>query len=133
MMADLDDVVLVIEDHEDLREGFRIALMLDGFTVVVAANGREALAKLYAGLRPFLIVMDLMMPVMDGFEFRQAQLADADLAKIPLIAYSGVTDPRETALHLRAEAYLHKPTDVEQVAALVRQFRPKQTPSARTP
>ena len=121
------DVVLVIEDHEDIREGIRIVLMLDGYTVAVAANGREALAKLYAGLRPRLIIMDLMMPVMNGFEFRQVQLADPDLANIRLIAYSGITDPRETALQLHADAYMHKPTDMESMAALVRQFCPKDT------
>ena len=129
-MSESEGVVLVVEDHEDVREGFRISLMLDGFVVEVASNGREALAKLYAGLRPFLIIMDLMMPVMDGFEFRQAQLAYPELADIPLIAYSAVTDPRETAQHLHAAAYLHKPTDMEQVAALVRQFRPKLTDRA---
>ena len=62
---------------------------------------------------------------MNGFEFRQAQLADPDLTRIPLIAYSGVTDPSETAQHLHADAYVHKPTDMEQMAALVRQFLPE--------
>ena len=121
------DLVLVIEDHEDLREGIRIALMLNGYTVEVAVNGRDALSKLYAGLRPRLILLDLMMPVMNGFEFREAQLADRDLASIPLIVYSGVTDPMDTAQQLHADAYMHKPTDVEQMAALARQFCPKST------
>lgn len=120
-------MVFVIEDHEDLREGFRIALMLAGYAVEVAVNGRDALAKLYAGLRPRLILLDLMMPVMNGFEFRQAQLADSDLASIPVIVYSGVTDPRETAQQLHADAYVHKPTDVEQMAALARQLCPQHT------
>src|SRR6185369_1607906 len=124
-MSSTCDVVLVIEDHEDVREGIRIALGMEGYTVEVAANGREALQKLYAGVRPCLIIMDLMMPLMNGFEFRQAQLAAADFKNIPLIAYSGVTDPRETAQQLQADAYLHKPTDVEQLAALARQFCPK--------
>jgi len=121
------DVVLVIEDHEDVREGIRVSLGMEGFTVEVAANGREALQKLYAGVHPCLIIMDLMMPVMNGFEFRQAQLAAAQFRNIPLIAYSGVTDPRETAQQLRADAYLHKPSDVEQLTALARQLCPRQT------
>lgn len=127
MMSASGDVVLVIEDHEDLREGIRIALMLDGYTVEVAVNGRDALAKLYAGLRPCLILLDLMMPIMNGFEFREARLADPDLAKIPLIVYSGITDPLETAQQLHADAYVHKPTDVEQMAALARKLCPKRT------
>ena len=125
------DVVLVIEDHDDLREGIRIALALEGYAVEVAVHGGEALRKLYGGLRPSLIIMDLMMPVMNGFEFRQAQLSTPELRDIPLIAYSGVTDPGETARQLAADAYLHKPTDVEQLAALVRQYcrKPSAEPS----
>jgi CheY-like chemotaxis protein len=68
--------------------------------------------------------MDLMMPIMNGFEFREHQLADPQLRRIPLIAYSGITDPQETAQHLGAAAYLHKPVDMEQFAAIVRQFCP---------
>lgn len=118
-------VILVIDDNPDLRDGLRVALSQEGYTVETAVNGRDALSRLYGGMRPGLIIMDLMMPVMNGFEFREAQLADARLADIPLIAYSGVTDPSETAQQLRAVAYVHKPTEVGQLAALVRQFCPK--------
>ncbi len=123
---DIDcDVILVVDDNPDLRDGLRVVLVQEGYTVETASNGRDALARLYAGLKPCLIIMDLMMPVMNGFEFREAQLADPGLADIPLIAYSGVTDPRETAQQLRAVAYVHKPAEIEQLAALVRQFCPK--------
>lgn len=119
------DVILVIDDNADLRDGLRIVLEREGYTVATASNGRDALNRLYSGVEPCLIIMDLMMPVMNGFEFREAQLADARLAKIPLIAYSGVTDPLQTAQQLHAVAYVHKPAEVEQLAALVRQFCPK--------
>ena len=82
------DVILVVDDNPDLRDGLRLALSEEGYTVETAINGRDALSRLYAGLKPCLIIMDLMMPVMNGFEFREAQLADARLADIPLIAYS---------------------------------------------
>jgi len=123
------DVILVVDDNPDLRDGLRLALSEEGYTVETAINGRDALSRLYAGLKPCLIIMDLMMPVMNGFEFREAQLADARLADIPLIAYSGVTDPRETAQQLRAVAYVHKPKEVGELTALVRQFCPKDGPS----
>ncbi len=119
------DAILVVDDHTDIRDGLQIILGAEGYQVVTAANGREALRELYGGLRPCVIIMDLMMPVMNGFEFREAQLADPILADIPLIAYSGVTDPRETAQQLRAAAYVHKPVAIEDLAALVRQFCPR--------
>jgi CheY-like chemotaxis protein len=113
---------MVVDDYLDVREGIAVALELTGYTVVTASNGFDALSKLHAGLRPRLIILDMMMPVMNGFEFREAQLADPELAKIPLIAYSAVTDPSETARHLRADAYMYKPTEMAQVTALVAQF-----------
>ena len=124
-MAPECDVILIIDDNPDLREGLRVVLGQEGYKVATAINGRDALNRLYTGLKPCLIIMDLMMPVMNGFEFREVQLADAQLAEIPLIAYSGVTDPRETAQQLRATAYVHKPAEVEQLAAMVRQFCPR--------
>jgi len=120
----VDDTVLLIDDHPDLRDGLEILLGLEGYAVETAANGRDALMKLYLGLRPCLIVMDLMMPVMNGFEFRQMQLADDRLADIPIVAYSGITDPAANR-QLRAAAYLHKPSDPEQLAAIVRQLCPR--------
>jgi len=120
------DLILVIDDYADIREGIAVALGLEGYDVVTASNGLEALTKLHSGLQPCLIVLDLMMPVMNGFEFRQAQLADPGLAKIPLIAYSAVTNPFETAQHLRADAYLYKPTEMAEMTALVGRFCQRQ-------
>ncbi len=113
---------MVVDDYPDIREGIAVALELAWYTVVTASNGFDALMKLHRGLRPCLIILDMMMPVMNGFEFREAQMEDADLAKIPLIAYSAVTDPNETARHLRADAYVYKPSEMAQITGLVGQF-----------
>ena len=121
-MATLDRPVLVVEDHEDTRDAFQLMLERNGYAVVTAPNGRDALDKLQGGLRPCVILMDLMMPVMTGFEFREEQLRDPELADIPLIAYSAVTDPLRNARHLRANAYLSKPAEVGHVLALVNQL-----------
>lgn len=93
-----------------------------GYTVVTAANGREALVILFAGLRPQVIVMDMVMPVMNGFEFRQEQLRYPDLASIPFVARSAVIDVANRAQHLHAAAYLRKPGDPEELLRLIRQF-----------
>jgi len=114
--------VFVIDDNVDIRDGLSIVLMAEGYAVETAANGREALNKLYRGLQPCIILMDLMMPVMNGFEFRQEQLANPVFASIPLIAYSGVTDPRQTAVQLNADAYIHRPEQTEHILALVDRY-----------
>src|SRR5262245_24891409 len=86
--------VLVVENDADLRDRLRILLHQEGFAVETATDGRDALDQLEAGLRPCVIVMDLMMPVMNGFEFRSEQLKDPTLARIPVITYSGIGDVR---------------------------------------
>ena len=66
------DTILIVEDHTDTREGMCQMLQSAGFIVETASNGREALALLFRGLRPCVIVMDLMMPVMNGWQFAAA-------------------------------------------------------------
>ncbi len=115
-------IILVIDDHPDIRDGLAAVLASEGFVVETATNGREALNALHEGLRPSLILMDLMMPVMNGFEFRAEQLRTPEIAQIPVIAYSGVMNPRHVADKLQAAAYIEKPEDIECVIALVRRY-----------
>ena len=107
--------------HIDLRDGMEELLRHEGYTVETAADGREALNKLYRGLRPCVILMDLMMPVMTGFEFRQEQMRHPEFSGIPIVVYSGVTDVHENARQLQATAYAGKPVEPATLIALVRQ------------
>jgi len=115
------DPILVVDDDGERRDRLRILLHLEGFAVATAVNGRDALDQLEAGLRPCAIVMDLMMPVMNGYEFRQQQLRHPELARIPVITYSGIaeigTRPRQPAGGLGTRA----PTDIDGIITLVRQ------------
>jgi CheY-like chemotaxis protein len=77
--------VMVVDDDDDIRDTLTALLEEEGYTVSAHANGREALEALRTGERPCLIFLDLMMPVMDGLEFRALQLADPDLAYIPVV------------------------------------------------
>src|SRR6266478_285957 len=77
--------VLVVEDDEGLREMMAQLLTLEGFQTASVANGQEALAYLHARSRPEVILLDLMMPVIDGWEFRRHQQADPALAGVPVI------------------------------------------------
>lgn len=77
--------ILVVEDQQDLRVLIQQALELDGYSVVTATNGLEALNVLKEGLKPKLILLDLTMPVMDGWEFLDQQKQSPELKKIPVI------------------------------------------------
>lgn len=111
--------VLLVEDDVETRESLRFMLESDGYGVVTAGNGQEALDALRQGLTPCLILLDLMMPVMDGFQFRQRQLEDPHLAAIPVVACSGHFDSDANATRLRAAAYFQKPVDVDRLLQIV--------------
>jgi CheY-like chemotaxis protein len=114
-----DHPVLVVDDDSEAREALSCLLELNGFTVVTAGDGDEALGQLRDGLRPCLIVLDLMMPQKDGFAFRHEQLEAPDLAAIPVAVCSAVYDVRQASGLLRADAYLTKPVDVDALLNLV--------------
>jgi len=95
-------LVLVIEDDEATREAVTLLLTSEGCDVLTAANGRAALEVLRNGARPDLIVLDLMMPVMDGWQFRAEQKRDPALSKIPVLVISAAGDVRRHAANLEA-------------------------------
>ena len=105
--------VLLVEDDEDIRTSVTEILSEEGFTIVGASDGDDALRYLRSAAEPpRLILLDLMMPVMDGWAFRAAQLADERLAKIPVVILSAATDVRRHAAQLHVNEYLVKPLDV---------------------
>ena len=105
--------VLLVEDDEDIRASVGDILREEGFGVVTAVDGDDALRYLRAAAEPpRLILLDLMMPVMDGWAFRAAQLADERLAKIPVVILSAATDVDRHAAQLRVEDFLVKPLEV---------------------
>ena len=111
--------VLVVEDHVDLREMLAIMLEGEGFAVATAGNGAEALRCLDETC-PAVILLDLMMPVMTGDEFRERQLADARFAHVPVICMTAAHDGKERAERLHADDYFQKPVDFEQLLSAVR-------------
>jgi CheY-like chemotaxis protein len=112
--------VLIVEDDEDLREMMAQMLTLEGFETVAVSNGREALEYLHESEKPDVILLDLMMPVMDGWEFRRQQQADPALAPVPVIVLSALDQAR--ASNLEAEAFLKKPLDFDRLLSLVRAY-----------
>jgi two-component system, chemotaxis family, chemotaxis protein CheY len=101
--------VLIVEDDEGVQHAIAEVLRDEGYEVTVAANGGEALELLRRGELPQLILLDLMMPGMDGIEFRQRQLADPRLSRIPVIVISARPDVARQARRLQADDFLAKP------------------------
>lgn len=113
--------VLVVEDDPDTRDAMALILELEGCEVAKAANGREALDRLRQGRRPGLIVLDLMMPVMDGWQFRREQVQDPRLASVPVLIVSAHVDPAGASAALGAAGVLQKPVDLGRLQQAVRQ------------
>lgn len=112
--------VLIVEDHADLREMLAVLLETEGFAVQTARNGAEALERLNES-RPGVILLDLMMPVMTGDEFRERQLADPRFRDVPVICMTAAHDGRARAERLQANAYFQKPVDFDNLIGAVRQ------------
>jgi CheY-like chemotaxis protein len=75
--------VLIVDDDLDLRNSLKLILEEEGFTSTSASNGQNALEMLQSGLKPNVILLDLSMPVMDGIQFRKAQLENLEFSTIP--------------------------------------------------
>jgi CheY-like chemotaxis protein len=112
--------VLIIEDDVDTRDMLSRFLELEGYTVHAAANGRQALEMLERDPSASVIVLDLMMPVMDGWEFRRRQIQDAHLKNIPTIVVSDAG--LERLSKISADAYLSKPVDMDELLEHVSQY-----------
>jgi len=113
--------ILVIDDDDDIREVLATVLDEAGFRVVTAANGREGLERLREDPQPDVILLDLMMPEMDGYQFRAEQQRDPALRAIPtLIVTAGTVTSRVEALG--AEAILRKPVSLRRLVDTIRRF-----------
>lgn len=112
--------VLIVDDNDDVREVLAFMVSTAGYNVETAADGREALEKLRAS-RPCVVVLDLMMPKMDGRAFRRAQLAEPDAAvrDIPVVCYSAATDLRQTADEMGV-AYVEKTGEIGELLQEIR-------------
>lgn len=114
--------VLVVDDDDDFRETLAEVLEVGGYSVVRAVDGRDALDRLRAGAAATtcLILLDLMMPRMNGWEFRAEQSVDAALCEIPVVVVSADAGIASAAETFTASEYLSKPISLELLLDLVR-------------
>jgi CheY-like chemotaxis protein len=114
--------VLVVDDDQEVRELLRVALAGNGYRVGCAPNGREALHYLRSHADTCIILLDLLLPVMDGERFRESQLRDRSLAWIPLVVMSGALDADRRARQLGARSLVRKPLDLDDVREALRRI-----------
>jgi CheY-like chemotaxis protein len=113
--------ILVVDDDVDCRDMLKEALGFEGYVVITARNGAEALAAARQH-HPRLILLDLMMPVMDGYEFRAQQQADAEIAGIPVLCISGTHHAHRAARRIGAVGCIEKPIALEELIRVMREW-----------
>lgn len=111
--------VLVVEDEETARDALCSLLELEGYATAQVPNGREALDYLRSNPPPFLILLDLLMPVMDGWKFMAEQSRDQSLSAIPILIMTAAAAQNRIGPH----RVLHKPLDSERLLALIAEYR----------
>jgi two-component system, OmpR family, response regulator AdeR len=112
---DIDRLVLIVEDDEDLAVSMSDVLEAEGYATAVASDGRKALDDLEARIRPDLILLDLTMPLMDGWSFRAEQAKRTEIASIPVVVVTADGHAPAKAQALRADGYLAKPVTIERL------------------
>jgi CheY-like chemotaxis protein len=111
--------VLIVEDDPDVRDALTQVLEFEGYGVTGVCNGVEAIESMRSGASPHVILLDLMMPVMDGMQFRSEQLRDPQLANIPVVIISADRKAEQKAESMGVAAYLKKPLEVDNLLDLV--------------
>lgn len=132
MAAPAQKTILVVEDDPDVRLALTELLASEGYAVAATADGGEALETLRGGLRPAVILLDLMMPNCDGWDFRREQLEDPALARVPvvLVTASGFS-PDSMRSQLGPIELCPKPIQASELLdTLARLSRWKGTPSS---
>lgn len=119
--------VFLIEDEKDILEALTALIGMAGHDVLPFDNAREAMERLRQGARPDVIVLDIYMQGMDGFEFRRQQLADVELACIPVVVLSGAVIDKPTLNRLGAVRFLSKPVPTETLLASIALYTPPES------
>jgi CheY-like chemotaxis protein len=120
---DAQDYILIVEDDFDIREALTQILEEEGYPVRGAANGKEALEVASSGPTPSLILLDLMMPVMNGWQFRVEQMQNPRLASVPVLVISADPHVQPKAATLGVAGLLKKPVSLDELLTAVKTHR----------
>ncbi|MDD4975589.1 MAG: response regulator [Bacteriovorax sp.] len=102
--------ILVIEDNKEIQDSLKMALEVEGYKVFTADNGKEGMEILGKIPTPCMILLDLMMPIMNGWEFVDAISKDIMLSTIPIVVVSAFGDKKGTP---KTDGYIQKPIDLD--------------------
>jgi len=114
--------VLVVDDDEDIRLVISDVLELSGYRAVTAGDGEDALMLMARDPEVGLVLLDMMMPGVDGWEFRRRQLQDPTLARVPVVILSGAGGTEKIAHELGADGFLSKPVMKAQLLEMVKRY-----------
>lgn len=120
------DAVLVVDDDDEMRGALATTLAMDGYHVREARNGAHALRVLHdiGAARPLAILLDLAMPMLDGWEFRRTLAALPDCADLPVVVMSALPED-EARQGLDGVEYLRKPFEVDALLAILSRLHPR--------
>jgi CheY-like chemotaxis protein len=122
-MTDCDRTVLVVEDDQEVRDAIAEVLEDSEYKALAASNGAEALERLRtAAPQPCVILLDVMMPTMDGWQFRAAQQSDPAMRDIPVVLLSAHTDVKSAAAAMQVAGFLPKPVAIDKLLKTVERF-----------
>ena len=122
MSHDSKSCVMVVDDERDLCETVQLILELEDYDVITSADGAEALARLRGGFHPCLILLDIMMPRMNGLQFREEQMRDPALREIPVFVLTGGSDAVLSKVAALGLEGLRKPIQLELLLEVVERF-----------
>jgi CheY-like chemotaxis protein len=111
--------ILVVEDDEGIRSSLQLMLEYSGYKVETAANGKQGLERLSSIEQPCLILLDLMMPVMDGWAFAEVMKKDMTLATIPIVVVTAFADKAES---IGASRIVKKPVEMDTLLRFVQEY-----------
>jgi CheY-like chemotaxis protein len=116
-------LIMVVDDDRDVRDSIVEVLEDAEFRALPAMNGQEGLDLLRrTATKPCLILLDVMMPILDGWGFRAAQVSDPDLQSVPVVVLTAHASAAQTADQMRAAGFLRKPVALPTLLATVRQY-----------
>jgi CheY-like chemotaxis protein len=107
--------IMVVDDDADVRDAVTDLLEGHGYAVIPASNGQEALDELKAGEKPSLILLDVMMPIMDGQAFSAEQQADPELSDIPVVAFTAFGAALDKMKDMKVSARIEKPVQADEL------------------
>jgi CheY-like chemotaxis protein len=116
--------ILIVDDDEDIRDALALVLQTCGYRTVTAFDGEDALHRLRENGPPALVLLDLMMPRMNGVDFAKAMHAHTGMRDVPIVVLSGDSAGVQTAASMRA-TYLAKPVDLQTLLDVVEALAPR--------